>query len=57
MDLEKMEMHRKVYDAYVKIMQYDRTGRIAEVDASKTEDEVFAQTYAKVKEELAKHGF
>jgi dTMP kinase len=49
LDKEKMQMHKQVYDAYKYIIENDKLGRIKEIDASKSFDEVFSDVYSKVK--------
>jgi dTMP kinase len=49
LDKEKMQMHKEVYDAYKYIIENDKLGRIKEIDASKSFDEVFNDVYSKVK--------
>ncbi|GMO14318.1 MAG: dTMP kinase [Mycoplasmoidaceae bacterium] len=54
MDKEKMELHQMVYTAYKKIIKHDKSifntkKRIIEIDASKTENEVFNDVYKRIK--------
>jgi dTMP kinase len=49
MDLEKKELHQKVYDGYKFLLEKDTTKRLVEIDASKTMNEVIKNVYEKIK--------
>ncbi|GHU47451.1 hypothetical protein FACS1894218_1870 [Bacilli bacterium] len=55
LDQEKMDLHKKVYDGYRKIIQENRDQSIIEVDANESIEIVFDKVYALVLKAIVEH--
>jgi dTMP kinase len=52
MDKEEEQLHYKVYDGYKYLIQTDTTGRIIEIDASRTLEEVVNDVISKIESKI-----
>jgi dTMP kinase len=55
LDQEKMSLHQKVYEGYRKIIDENRNKTIVEVNAARSINEVFADTFKIIIDKIKEH--